>query len=119
MENGSESARQEKRRSVQAAGAFRYCPLPEHAEKSAGRRPVSRFREVVPRHGNLGGNTESFRPNSKGEKAFYFLLRRKKYMLDLKFLRENPEIVKQIRQIVHREHTESTIFRFKNKSSYL
>ncbi len=95
MENGSESARQEKRRSVQAAGAFRYCPLPEHAEKSAGRRPVSRFREVVPRHGNLGGNTESFRPNSKGEKAFYFLLRRKKYMLDLKFLRENPEIVKQ------------------------
>ena len=89
MENGSESARQEKRRSVQAAGAFRYCPLPEHAEKSAGRRPVSRFREVVPRHGNLGGNTESFRPNSKGEKAFYFLLRRKKYMLDLKFLREN------------------------------
>ena len=96
MENGSESARQEKRRSVQAAGAFRYCPLPEHAEKSAGRRPVSRFREVVAAARQFGWQHGVFSSQQQGEKRlFYFLLRRKKYMLDLKFLRENPEIVKQ------------------------
>ena len=60
-----------------AGGASRrcalFCPLPEQAEKFAGLYPLSynlsgRGKIL----GNLGGNTESFRPIKREEKAFLF-----------------------------------------------
>ncbi len=49
-------------------------PLPERAAKAAGSYPVSY--EVSGRvlRGNLGGNTESFRPISHGTKRLFFVL---------------------------------------------
>ena len=46
--------------------------------------------------GNLGGNAEKIRPiKFMGWIFFYLKKGRRKTMLDLKFIRENPEIVKQ------------------------
>ena len=63
----------EKRRSVRAGHGIRESPLSERAVKAAGSYPLPYGKEAVCQNGNLGGNTESFRPMyRRGEKAFYF-----------------------------------------------
>lgn len=63
----------EKRRSVQAVHGSRESPLSERAVKVAGSYPLPYGKRGRLSGGNLGGNTESFRPMQKGEKRLFIL----------------------------------------------
>ena len=63
----------ERRRSVQAVHRTRESPLSERAVRAAGSYPLPYGKRGRPRGGNLGGNTESFRPIQKGEKGLFIL----------------------------------------------
>ena len=73
--------------------------------------------KIAVRMGKWKGIIQNFTKDPEARYELYDLS--KDIHEDHNVAEEHPEIVEQIRQIVHREHTESTIFRFKNKSSYL
>ena len=73
--------------------------------------------KIAVRMGKWKGIIQNFTKDPEARYELYDLS--KDIHEDHNVAEEHPEIVEQIRQIVHREHTESTIFRFNNKSSYL
>lgn len=52
---------------------IRESPLSERAVKAAGSYPLPYGKRGRPQGGNLGGNTESFRPMQIGEKRLFIL----------------------------------------------
>ena len=62
----------EKRRSVQAVTHFVFVHFRSVRWKPRARTPYRTIKER-PQNGNLGGNTESFRPMQKGEKRLFIL----------------------------------------------